>query len=102
MSCKCSKWDMDEGYKCSITGDRCAFMIPNSKRCAEEFGEGPDVNKEKSCNSYKIGDYVQLLIEENNEYKEYKGEVVYIDNSVITLDNDELGEAEIKIRDIIF
>lgn len=46
MSCKCSSWDMDEGYKCSITGDRCVFMIPNSKRCAELYGEGPDVENE--------------------------------------------------------
>lgn len=47
MSCKCSSWDIDEGYKCGVTGDRCIYMIPNSKRCAEEYGEGPEAeNKE--------------------------------------------------------
>lgn len=37
---------MDEGYKCSITGDRCVFMVPNSKRCTELYGEGPDAENE--------------------------------------------------------
>lgn len=46
MSCKCESFDIDNGYICSITGDRCVFMIPSSKKCAEEFGEGPDANEE--------------------------------------------------------
>lgn len=43
MSCKCAEFEEDEGrYTCSVSGDRCMFMSPNSKRCAEMFGEGPD------------------------------------------------------------
>ncbi|MGU8770525.1 hypothetical protein ACV3RY_14955 [Clostridium perfringens] len=41
MSCSCSKFDIDEGFKCSITGDRCVFMFPNAKACYELYGEGP-------------------------------------------------------------
>ena len=47
MSCKCSSWDMDEGYKCSVTGDSCVFMTPNSKSCAELYGEGPDAENDE-------------------------------------------------------
>ena len=43
MSCKCANFDSDEGWKCSVSGDRCVYMIPNSKACAEMYGEGPDV-----------------------------------------------------------
>lgn len=45
MSCKCASLDSDEGWKCSVTGDRCVYMFPNSKSCAEEFREGPDINE---------------------------------------------------------
>ena len=43
MDCKCAKFDPDSGrYDCAVSGDGCIYMIPNSKRCAEEYGEGPD------------------------------------------------------------
>lgn len=49
MSCSCSKFDIDEGFKCSITGDRCVFMVPNAKACYELYGEGPyECEKEKN------------------------------------------------------
>jgi len=45
MSCKCAKYDLEDGrYNCSVTGDDCMYMIPDSKKCAEEWGEGPDVD----------------------------------------------------------
>ncbi|MEF9952221.1 MAG: hypothetical protein RR782_02550 [Clostridium sp.] len=44
MSCRWASYDIDEGWECSVTGDRCIYMIPNSKRCAEEYGEGPDAD----------------------------------------------------------
>lgn len=41
--CKCaSQTDEWHGWKCSITDGPCEFLTPNSKKCAEEFGEGPD------------------------------------------------------------
>lgn len=49
MSCKCAKYDLDDGrYKCSVSGDGCMYLIPDSKICAEEWGEGPDTNDENT------------------------------------------------------
>lgn len=43
MSCKAAKFDPDEGrYYCDVSGDQCMYYIPNSKICAEKYGEGPD------------------------------------------------------------
>ena len=45
MSCKSASFYEDEGrYYCEVSGSQCMFLIPNSKRCAEEFGEGPDAD----------------------------------------------------------
>jgi len=47
MSCQCADYDSDEGrFICSVSGDGCLYMIPDSKRCAEEYGEGPDATGE--------------------------------------------------------
>lgn len=43
MGCKCAKFDPEEGrWSCSVTGDGCVYMIPDSIICANEYGEGPD------------------------------------------------------------
>ena len=43
MSCKASRFDPDEGrYYCDISGDQCMYLIPSSKKCMEEYGDGPD------------------------------------------------------------
>jgi hypothetical protein len=48
MSCKCAKFDSEIGrYVCNITDDECIFLIPNSKSCAEQYGEGPEVKETK-------------------------------------------------------
>lgn len=48
MSCICAKYDEDEGrFNCEVSGSQCIYLIPNSKRCAEEFEEGPDAIKEE-------------------------------------------------------
>lgn len=47
MSCKCASFDSDScRWECSVSGDGCIFVIPNSKACAEMYGEGPDVYEE--------------------------------------------------------
>lgn len=47
MSCKCAKQtDEYHGWECEITEGECMFLIPNSKACAELYGEGPDVETE--------------------------------------------------------
>ena len=47
MACKSAKFDEDEcRYYCEVTGDQCMYLIPNSKRCANEYGGGPDAEEE--------------------------------------------------------
>lgn len=47
MACTSAIFDPDEGrYYCGVSGDQCMFLIPNSIRCAEEYGEGPDAADE--------------------------------------------------------
>jgi hypothetical protein len=47
MACKCAKFDPDSGrYECLVSGNGCMYMIPDSKRCAKEWGEGPDAQHE--------------------------------------------------------
>ena len=41
MGCICAIKTIN-GYKCNITEEKCNFDIPDSKRCAEEYDEGPD------------------------------------------------------------
>lgn len=35
------------GYGCNITEGACVFLIPDSKKCADMYGEGPDVEQEE-------------------------------------------------------
>ncbi|MDE6052765.1 MAG: hypothetical protein K2G55_03185 [Lachnospiraceae bacterium] len=35
--------DEYHGYGCEISGGACMFLYPYSKKCAEEYGEGPDI-----------------------------------------------------------
>lgn len=47
MGCKCAKiTDEYHGYECEIMGGACMFLHPDSKRCAELYGEGPDAYSE--------------------------------------------------------
>lgn len=45
MACKYAKrTDQYHGWECTVTEGSCMFIIPDSKRCAEEYDEGPDAN----------------------------------------------------------
>jgi len=45
--CKCAiQTDEYHGWECEVTGGACMFLFPDSKMCAEMFGEGPDANNE--------------------------------------------------------
>lgn len=47
MACKCSRsTDEFHGWECSVSGGACVFLFPDSKRCAEIYGEGPDADNE--------------------------------------------------------
>jgi hypothetical protein len=49
MGCKYATFNPDSGrWNCSVSGDGCMYLTPNSKRCAEDYGEGPDVNMEQN------------------------------------------------------
>lgn len=46
MACKCATFDVEEcRYYCEVSGSQCMYLRPNSKRCAEEYGEGPDAGE---------------------------------------------------------
>lgn len=41
--CKCARpTDQYHGWECTITEGACMFLQPNSKACADMYGEGPD------------------------------------------------------------
>lgn len=43
--CSCARsTDEYHGWMCEITGGECMFLFPNSKLCAERYGEGPDAD----------------------------------------------------------
>jgi len=49
MSCKCAKaTDEYHGWECEVSGGACMFLIPDSKACAKEYGEGPDMIPDES------------------------------------------------------
>lgn len=37
--------DEQHGYGCEITGGACMFLFPDSRACAERYGEGPDAGE---------------------------------------------------------
>lgn len=48
MACTYAKvTDEYHGWECEETGGPCMFLTPNSKACAEKFGEGPDAVTEE-------------------------------------------------------
>lgn len=45
MGCKyAEETDQYHGWECAVTGGKCAFLVPNSRLCADEYGEGPDAD----------------------------------------------------------
>ena len=49
MNCKCASYDPDSGrWQCSVSGNGCMFLIPNSKACAILYSEGPDADRDKA------------------------------------------------------
>lgn len=62
------------GLSCPVTGDRCMFLIPNSKACAEKYGEGPEAERDV-CEDCK-----HFYMDANNRCCDRKGHT-YIDES---------------------
>lgn len=43
MNCDYAKrTDEFHGWACAVSGGACMFVVPDSKRCAAVYGEGPD------------------------------------------------------------
>ena len=78
MNCSCSKFDPDEGFKCSITGDSCIFWFPNEKACDELYGEDSDEEENAIEESIEIGlDLAQrkdkgVTVRKNNDKYEFE------------------------------
>lgn len=55
VACKCA-YHTDEysGWGCTVTDGACMFLIPNSKLCAEEYGEGPDADDTDDDNEWTV------------------------------------------------
>jgi len=71
MGCKCAEFDPDSGrYKCSVSGDGCIYMIPSSKRCAEEYDEGPDAVEQLNGGTRMSNNYLLKLLELIEKYNE--------------------------------
>ncbi|WP_404988187.1 hypothetical protein [Clostridium culturomicium] len=45
MSCRNAVFSLDDWFTCSITGDSCKFINPDSIACAKRFKEGTNVVK---------------------------------------------------------
>lgn len=67
MSCKCAiSTDQYHGWECTITGGECMFLFPNSKLCAEKYGEGPDAdhNRCEDCISFYLEENKRCCVRE--------------------------------------
>lgn len=54
--CKAAYYtDEWHGYGCEIAEGACMFLYPDSKACAEKYGEGPDAEVEDDERSDTIG-----------------------------------------------
>ena len=82
MSCSAAKFDPDEGrYQCDVSGNGCMYMIPDSKRCAEDWGEGPDVDNGES----KVEMVIQECDLSNRNGRKYPKEY-YLHHEEIQID----------------
>ena len=55
MGCNAAVFDEDTGrYQCEISGSGCMYLIPSSKACAEQYGEGPDADGEDEDNDEEV------------------------------------------------
>ena len=67
--CKCAiRTDEYHGWECSITEGACVFLYPDSKACAEQYGEGPDVEEtyeeiEKEMDGTTMGKISEMVKE---------------------------------------
>ena len=62
MGCLCAiETDEYHGFECSVSGGACMYLYPDSKRCAREYGEGPDVGNTENMEEYWYFSQAMLL-----------------------------------------
>ncbi len=89
MGCKyVKKTDEWHGWKCAITNNACMFLVPDSKRCAKEYGEGPDaeINKCEDCKDFYFKNGKRCCRKEHLSWDKEKQHIIsskYIDNEVV-------------------
>lgn len=78
-------------WECTITGDQCLYMPPNSKACAEVYGEGPDADSKEV--ELELEDFHDVEDEEDKEEMEceYCGEIIE--------DNEPIYQVKIYEKD---
>lgn len=42
MACRNAVFSLDDWFICTITGESCRFINPDSAECARRFNEGPN------------------------------------------------------------
>jgi len=44
------------GSTCSVSGSSCMFLLPDSKKCADLYGEGPDASTDicEDCYNFYV------------------------------------------------
>lgn len=83
MSCGYAKYEEDEGrYYCSVTGDGCMYMSPNSKQCAEDFGEGPDAVEEDNVETKDNLKNLEIIFKENGYTEQMINEIKRADGAL--------------------
>lgn len=61
MACKCARrTDEYHGWLCSVSGDGCVFLAPDSELCAAVYGEGPDADRIEQS-----GESIMRLLQED-------------------------------------
>lgn len=72
MESKCrSAYVHRDGWYCNMTDEKCEFLHPDSKRCAEMYGMGPDAQDDyddiPAPTAYNNDDEMEELDEETRE-----------------------------------
>lgn len=90
MACKCARsTDEYHGWCCTITDGACVFLVPNSKKCAELYGEGPDVDHDhcEDCADFYTEDGKRCCKREPLSYNEELKDIIkskFIDKETIS------------------
>ena len=69
LGCEYSHFEESEGYKCSVTSDRCMFIYPNAEACKDKYEEGPLATNEEFSKLNNINSLCKEFISINNRFE---------------------------------